>query len=73
MRPTQASSTAPMSSPPVAAAAGVAIPDDINVVAEYPIAVTKDAPNPAGARAFLEFVQSAAGQAILASYGFLPA
>jgi molybdate transport system substrate-binding protein len=56
-----------------AAAAGVVIPDDINVVAEYPIAVTKDAPNLAGARAFLEFVQAAEGQAILASYGFLPA
>ena len=62
-----------MSSPPAPTAAGVDIPDDINVVAEYPIAVTKEAPNPVGARAFTDFVQSPAGQAILASYGFLPA
>ena len=50
---------------------GVDIPDDINVVADYPIAVTKSAANPVGATAFTEFVASAAGQAILASYGFL--
>lgn len=52
------------------AASGVAIPDDINVVAEYPVVATPDASNPAGARSFIEFVRSPAGQAILASYGF---
>jgi molybdate transport system substrate-binding protein len=49
---------------------GVEIPADINVVAEYPIAVTKDAPNPEGAQAFVDFVLSE-GQTILDSYGFL--
>lgn len=53
-------------------AAGVAIPADLNVVAAYPIAVTTDAPNPAGARAFVAFVLGAEGQAILARYGFSP-
>jgi molybdate transport system substrate-binding protein len=50
---------------------GVDIPDDINVTAEYPIATTKTAANPDGAAAFTEFVVSAAGQKILAGYGFL--
>jgi molybdate transport system substrate-binding protein len=52
-------------------AAGVEIPADINVVAEYPIAVTKEATNAAGAQAFIDFVNSEQGQKILASYGFL--
>lgn len=51
-------------------AEGVAIPEDVNVVAEYPIAVTANASNPEGAQRFIEFVLSDAGQAILASYGF---
>lgn len=59
----------------VAAAAGdaegVEIPPDINVTAEYPIALTKDAPNADGAQAFVDFVTGEHGQAILASYGFL--
>ena len=49
---------------------GVAIPSDINVVAEYPIAVTATASNPVGAGRFIEFVLSGAGQDILSSYGF---
>ncbi|WP_446728915.1 molybdate ABC transporter substrate-binding protein [Pseudoduganella sp. OTU4001] len=36
----------------------------------YPVAVMKDAPNAAGARAFAEFIMSAGGQAILARHGF---
>lgn len=52
------------------AAAGVEIPADINVVAEYPVAVTREATNPEGAQAFIDFVLGAQGQAILASYGF---
>ncbi len=50
---------------------GVVVPDDLNVVAEYPIAVTADAPNPEGARAFVEFVTSGQAQQILVSYGFI--
>ena len=52
-------------------ASGVDIPADINVVAQYPIAVTKEAPNVEGARAFIAFVQSERGQEIIATYGFL--
>ena len=52
-------------------AEGVEIPDDINVVAEYPIATLDDAPNAASAQALVDFVLSEAGQEILASYGFL--
>ena len=55
------------------AAQGVPIPDDINVVAEYPIALVADAPNAAGAQAFVDFVLSPSGQKILAAYGFGPA
>ncbi|MFN6118361.1 MAG: molybdate ABC transporter substrate-binding protein [Actinomycetes bacterium] len=52
-------------------AEGVAIPADVNVLAEYPIAVTEQAANPEAAQAFVDFVLSAEGQAILASFGFL--
>jgi len=51
-------------------AEGVDIPDDINVQATYPIAVTKDAANAVLANAFLAFVLSAEGQSILQKYGF---
>jgi molybdate transport system substrate-binding protein len=50
----------------------VLIPDDVNVIASYPIAVTSDAGSPEIARAFIDFVLSDAGQEILESYGFLP-
>lgn len=53
------------------AAEGVEIPSDINVINNYPMVVTKEATNTAGARAFIDFVASDAGQAILATYGFL--
>ncbi|HEX9856697.1 MAG TPA: molybdate ABC transporter substrate-binding protein [Acidimicrobiia bacterium] len=51
---------------------GVAIPDEDNVPAEYPIAVLRDAPNPEVAKAFVAFVHSNAGREILATYGFGP-
>jgi molybdate transport system substrate-binding protein len=49
---------------------GIEVPEDHNVIAAYPIAVLtrSDAPDLAGA--FVSFVLSAEGQAILASYGF---
>lgn len=53
-------------------AEGVTIPEDLNVIATYPIAVTKEAANPAGAEAFVRYVASRDGQAILAEYGFAP-
>ena len=52
-------------------AEGVAIPEDVNVVAEYPIAPLAEAPNADGAQAFVDFVLSEPGQSILASFGFL--
>ena len=51
-------------------AAGVAIPADVNVVAAYPVVALADAPNPDGAREFIDFVLGPSGQQILASYGF---
>jgi molybdate transport system substrate-binding protein len=51
-------------------AAGVDIPEDVNVRAEYPVAITRDAPNPAAARAFIEFLLSDQGRQVLDSYGF---
>lgn len=52
-------------------AAGVDIPADINVINNYPMVLTKESPNPTSAKAFMDFVSSDAGQAILAKYGFL--
>ena len=49
----------------------LAIPEPFNVIAHYPIAVVRDAPNAAGARAFIDYVLSPAGQAILTMHGFL--
>jgi molybdate transport system substrate-binding protein len=54
-----------------AAADGVEIPPELNVVAEYPIVLTAASPNPEGAQAFVDFVLSDQGQAILASFGFV--
>lgn len=47
---------------------GIAIPDDINVLNEYPIAVTTDAKD--GSQAFVDFVTSDEGQQILRRWGF---
>lgn len=49
---------------------GVDIPDEFNVIVEYPIAVMVGATNPDGAAAFLAFVLSDEGQATLSRYGF---
>lgn len=51
--------------------AGVAIPEAQNVLASYPIAVVKEAKNSALARAFVRFVLSKAGQAIMIRHGFV--
>lgn len=51
-------------------AEGVEVPAEQNVVASYPIAVLAEAPNPAAAEAFVAFVLSDAGEAILTAYGF---
>jgi molybdate transport system substrate-binding protein len=51
----------------------IEIPRWANVIAAYPIAVVRGAPNPLGARRFIEFVLSEGGQRILVRWGFLPA
>jgi molybdate transport system substrate-binding protein len=50
---------------------GVAIPDQENVIAVYPITAVKGADG--SAHAFIDYVLSAAGQATLESFGFRPA
>jgi molybdate transport system substrate-binding protein len=49
---------------------GIDIATDDNVVAEYPIAALASAPNPDAASAFVDFILSDGGQAILNAYGF---
>lgn len=49
---------------------GIDIPDAVNVVAEYPIAALAGAPNPVAAEAFVRFVLSGDGRAILGEHGF---
>jgi molybdate transport system substrate-binding protein len=49
---------------------GIEIPAEVNVVAEYPIATLAGVPNADAAAAWVEFVLSDEGQAILTSYGF---
>jgi molybdate transport system substrate-binding protein len=48
----------------------IAIPDAVNVIAAYPIAVVADARQPALAQRFVDLVLSDAGQEVLARYGF---
>ena len=48
------------------------IPDDINVIASYPMARLKQSGHADVADAFMAFVLSAQAQTILAKYGFLP-
>jgi molybdate transport system substrate-binding protein len=54
-----------------AKATAVALPDSANVIARYPIAVLRDAPNADGARAFVELVLSAEGRELLEQAGFM--
>jgi molybdate transport system substrate-binding protein len=48
----------------------IAIPKEYNVVAEYPMAVLKTSSHLDVAEAFVQYVTSGAGQAILKGYGF---
>ena len=50
----------------------VEIPDDINVVAEYPIAAVAASEHPEVDQAFIDFLLGDEAQAILAEYGFGP-
>ena len=57
----------------VASAEGVAIADQYNVVAEYPMAVLKQSANSNLAYAFLDYILGSEAQAVLAKYGFAAA
>jgi molybdate transport system substrate-binding protein len=50
---------------------GIEIPADVNASTSYPIAALTKAPNAAGAKAFVDYVLSAAGAAVLTQDGFL--
>jgi molybdate transport system substrate-binding protein len=50
---------------------GVEVPDEHNVIAEYPLAALSASGNAALAAAFVDFVLSEDGQDILESYGFV--
>jgi len=49
---------------------GIEFPESANAMNDYPIAALKDAPNPAGATAFVAYVQSGPAQQVLADAGF---
>jgi molybdate transport system substrate-binding protein len=49
---------------------GIAIPEDQNVLARYPIAALEQGENPDGGAAFVAFVLSPAGQRLLGDAGF---
>jgi molybdate transport system substrate-binding protein len=48
------------------------IPDASNIIAEYPIAVVKSAPNAEAARQFVDLVRSSEGQRVLQAHRFTP-
>jgi molybdate transport system substrate-binding protein len=49
---------------------GVEFPESAGAINDYPIVALKDAKNPAGAAAFLAYIQSDAAQKVLADAGF---
>jgi molybdate transport system substrate-binding protein len=48
----------------------IAIPDDLNTLASYPIALVTNGPQPELAQAFIDMVMAPAGQAILSTWNF---
>jgi molybdate transport system substrate-binding protein len=52
--------------------ASIAIDDDVNVIATYPVAVVSGAPNADLAAEFVTFLKGPDGQAALEEYGFMP-
>ncbi|HEV2742473.1 MAG TPA: substrate-binding domain-containing protein, partial [Rubrobacter sp.] len=51
----------------------VPIPEDLNIVATYPIAALQDAKEPELARRWIDLVTSEEGQRVLEKWGFEPA
>jgi molybdate transport system substrate-binding protein len=50
----------------------IEIPEDVNVLAEYPIAPLASSEDPGSANQFIAYVLSSAGQSILLKWGFTP-
>jgi len=50
----------------------IVIPDNYNVLASYPIALVKNAPNPDAGHEFIDLVLSPAGQRVLSDQNFIP-
>lgn len=50
----------------------IPIPDSFNVIAEYPIATVKANAHNSEAQAFIQYVLSSAGQAVLKQFNFIP-
>lgn len=50
----------------------IEIPDEYNVIAEYPMGILRESKYPAGAVEFVNLVKSDAGRAVLEKYGFDP-
>ncbi|MGH8907720.1 MAG: molybdate ABC transporter substrate-binding protein [Egibacteraceae bacterium] len=50
---------------------GIAISEDQNVIARYPVVSLREARNPQTAQAFIDFVLSPSGQMVLERHGFL--
>lgn len=48
------------------------IPDNLNTIAIYPIAATKNAKHPDLAKKFVDYVLGPEGQQVLVKYGFIP-
>lgn len=49
----------------------IAIPDELNTIASYPIAPLADSPNPELGQAFIDYLLAPAGQQVLEKYGFI--
>jgi molybdate transport system substrate-binding protein len=49
---------------------GIEFPESSSAINEYPIVALKGAPNKAGADAFVAYVQSSKGEAVLTQFGF---
>ncbi len=50
----------------------ISIPDAVNTLAAYPIAITDDSAQAEQAQAFVDFVLSTQGQAIISKWGLIP-
>jgi molybdate transport system substrate-binding protein len=49
----------------------IEIPDEYNVIAQYPAGVLAGSSHSSEAKAFVSYILSAEGQAVLAKYGFM--